>query len=248
MSVYKLAKSLTQKKYRQETGLFLIEGKKLVKEAINKSVEILEIFSDDEKLLDEIKKENPQKNKVQFLKFKAREMQAISSTSSPVPIAAIAKQGSWTVQGYSNLELYCEGISDPGNLGSIIRTALAASVERIFLSENSIDIYNPKLLRSSAGAVFAVDISVKSLDEINTKNHFLIGTSSYAEKNYKELVVPSGQKTILLLGSEAKGLSEKAISSCDELVKIPINPKVESLNVLAAASLLLFHLTSFTDS
>lgn len=248
--VYKLAKSLTQKKHRIESGFFLIEGKKLLLEAINKGVDIVEILSDNEKLLEDIKIQNQDKTKARFSKFKPKEIEAISSTSSPVPVAAIARQNSWKIkdEGKANLELYCEGISDPGNLGSIFRTALAAGVVRIFISENSIDIYNPKLLRSSVGAIFSLDIQKKSIREIDTKKYFLIGTSSYAQKNYSELVFQNEKKSLLLLGSEANGLSEEALSSCDELVKIPISPEVESLNVLAAASVLLFHFQSIKAS
>jgi len=149
------------------------------------------------------------------------------------------------------VNLYCENLQDPGNLGGIIRTALASGCENIFL-DSCVDIYSPKLIRASAGTVFHAKFHEINLEEFlklkmnldSQEKITLVATSPRAKHAYYDFKPESHEKIILMMGNEGKGLSEKAFSACDTTLSIPINPKVESLNVLAATTVLLFHFQS----
>lgn len=278
----KLAKSLLERKNRNKENLFIVEGFKLIDEALaaDFSLKYLYILEEESQnnielnlsVQEAFKKTSTTNNNVEKI-FSIPEglmKKIVSTETAPEALAIFSKK---LVQQQSsnnkieadfplsnilaNLEkvsLYCENLQDPGNLGGIIRTALASGCENIFL-DNCVDIYNPKLIRASAGAVFHVKFHETNLEEflklkmdLNIQEKItLVATSPRAKHAYYDFKPENHEKIILMMGNEGKGLSEKAFSACDITLSIPINPKVESLNVLAASTVLLFHFQSFNN-
>lgn len=252
----KLAKSLHQKKDRNELNLFLIEGKNLLEEALKRNIKIKYLFYKDPKILSELQ---DLASTTQNFQIDEELLGKISTTENPPPLVAIAEKpqiidtlDTKKTQNLSDIFLYCENIQDPGNLGSILRTAFAAGVQSIYLSDTSVDIYNSKVLRSSMGAVFCGSISYISLEELihklkeksaqENKNLEIIGTSSHAPTSYQEINLNPRKNALVIVGNEAQGMSKEAESRCTQLVSIPLANEIESINVLAATSVILFSL------
>lgn len=289
----KLARSLLEKKSRDRENLFIVEGFKLIEEALaaDFTLKYLYILEEESQSTIELnlsaqeafKKTSTINNVGEIFLISEGLMKKIASTETPQEALAIFSKKSDSLVNnqveahlaianprfdLQRVNLYCENLQDPGNLGGIIRTALASGCENIFL-DNCVDIYNPKLIRASAGAVFHVKFHEINLEEflklkmnLNIQEQpkisgehisiqekiTLVATSPRAKQAYYDFKPESHEKVILMMGNEGKGLSEKAFSACDITLSIPISSKVESLNVLAASTVLLFHFQSFNKS
>lgn len=240
----KLAKSLLEKKYRDREGLFIVEGLKLIDEALRAGFTLKYLYCCTEKDL------SIQAEKI-FLITESL-MKKIASTETAPELLAIFQKNplkSASPATFGKVNLYCENLQDPGNLGGIIRTALASGCESIFL-DNCVDIFNPKLIRASAGTVFHANLheinlsDFLKLKESRQEQIYLLGTSPRANYIYYDFKPIEESKIVLMMGNEGQGLSQEAFSTCDTSLSIPINPKVESLNVLAATTVLLFYFQS----
>ena len=273
----KLARSLLEKKSRDKENLFIVEGFKLIDEALAADFTLKYLYILEEESQNNIelnlsaqeafKKTSTTNNVGEIFLISEGLMKKIASTETPQEALAIFSKKSDSLVNnqveahlaiadpsfdLQRVNLYCENLQDPGNLGGIIRTALASGCENIFL-DNCVDIYNPKLIRASAGTVFHVKFHKTNLEEFlklkmnldSQEKITLVATSPRAEHAYYDFKPENNEKIILMMGNEGKGLSEKAFSACDTTLNIPINPKVESLNVLAASTVLLFHFQSF---
>ena len=164
---------------------------------------------------------------------------------SPPDVLALCKMANDNVVLGEKI-LLLDGIQDPGNLGTIIRSAVAFNVDTICLSPDTVDIYNPKVLRSTQGMIFHTNIIIKSLKEIismlkereipiyGTRVDYGIDVSTLREKDRK--------KYALVMGNEGNGVSEEILDMCDEYIYISMNPDVESLNVGVATSIILYEL------
>lgn len=247
----KLAASLHQKKNRKELELFIIEGLTLLEEAFKKSVRIKQIFFLNEEDLSTLNINTA----IELYKIDHELMSKISTTENPPPVLAVAEylKIPEAKLDTNNLLLYGENIRDPGNLGSIIRTAFAAGVKNIYLSTNSVDIYNPKLIRSSMGAIFYGHIKyieLKDLEQdLKTQSAAigasleLIGTTPHTDSHYSDVQLNPLKNVLLIIGNESEGMSQEAQEACTRLVSIPLENDIESINVLAATSVLLFSLS-----
>lgn len=233
--IVKDAAALAEKKFRDKTGLFLIEGKKCVEEAIASGIEITKLFS-----LKNEELENCEKYLVTEPILKK-----ISTTTTAPSIIAIAKKKEYTVEQLDGKTIILlENIKDPGNIGTIIRTAVALGAGAIILSGEVVDIYNPKVIRSSVGNMFKIPI-VNSDDFEKIKhqfrNHKFVGTILDEDKSPIELNKANFNiGTVIMFGSEADGLTEKAQQHVDEYVKIPMRNDVESLNIAISAGIIMY--------
>ncbi len=229
---------LHQKKYRNETGLFLLEGHKPILEAFLAGIEIKAVFTTEKHI-----------EKFDFIKEKIilvtqAVLEKLSTTESMPEAAAIATQIKYSKDTLKNKTriLLVENIKDAGNLGTLIRSACAFSMDGIILCGETVDIYNPKVIRSTVGALFKLPIIKLSLDETKElfKNSKLIATVV----NYKDTIHPEKinykEPFILMLGSEANGLTKEAINLSDIKTTIPISSATESLNLSTAGSILLY--------
>ena len=260
----KLARFLHQKRGRQEKNLFLLEGKTLIQEALKKDLKIQFLFVQNSAVLNELGRQA----QTQVFELENDLMARIATTENPPPAIAIAEMPKFEdpleqtqlnllskepeITKETNHYLYCENISDPGNLGSIIRTAFAAGIKSIYLSPGSVDVFNTKVLRASMGTAFYGPIKYLALDELKAKiqdeaktktmSLEVIGTCPHSTKSYQDLQFSPFKDVLILVGNESHWLSDSAKELCTELVSIPLANYVESLNILSATSVILFGL------
>lgn len=230
---------LHQKKYRDETGLFIAEGIKTLKEFISANIEIKEIYS--------LKEINNLDTDIQITLIDEKTMKKISTTESACEVLTVAKKRKPDIKKFRNYKrlILLDGISDPGNLGTIIRSAAAFNVDGIILYGNCTDEYSSKVIRSSAGNFFKTPvIAIKSFDEIkeNFPNHTLIGTSLKKENNIEIADCNKYQKYIIMFGSEANGLSPEPVKSATKNIRLEMSKDVESLNLSVSVSIILYEL------
>lgn len=241
----KILKSLSQKKYRELKNLFLIEGKKLVLEAVTSNQPVQKIFvtqnfiDKNPDYFDDLK--FPRNN---IFLVHEKDFEKIANTLTPEGIAALLLivKPEFQVKDFSGEEmiLYLDRITDPGNLGTIIRTADWFGVNVILLSSDCVELHNPKTLRASMGSIFHCKIFDQCdrnvLEELHKQNYKIVAT---ALKGKKFSSTYFKQKSVIIFSSESHGLSEELHSIVDEYVTIPKFGKAESLNVSAAAAAIL---------
>lgn len=235
-------RALQQKKFRQERGLFVVEGLKTVQELKRSSFDIIAVYTTEP--LDFLNDCDDQI--VHFVK--PQELERISGLRSPNRVLSIARiPQPIEVDWNSELILILDGINDPGNLGTIIRTAKWFGVDTIICSEDCADAYDRKVVQSTMGALFHVNIQYQSLPKIVgqcKENGFtIVGAAMDGESIYDH---SNSSKTALIIGSESHGISKEILEICDSLTTIPNNEtiqQVESLNAGIATSILLSELT-----
>ncbi|MFV9511134.1 TrmH family RNA methyltransferase [Tepidibacillus sp. LV47] len=237
---------LKTKQGRNEQGLFLIEGIKNVEEVLQSGQEVVSIiYGEDKEIPDSWRTKMEQsKQPIHLYQVSQHIIEKLAETKTPQGFFAIVKQELHTIEtllSHSFLLLVDE-IQDPGNLGTIIRSADAAGVEGIILGDGTVDPYNGKVIRSAMGSMFHLPIVKASLDEViprlKESSFQVIGTSPYAKKAYFEMDYK--QKTAILVGNEARGLAESRMEQVDQMVQIPFMGQAESLNVAIATSIILF--------
>ena len=239
-NLVKEAAKLAQKKYRNETKMFLIEGQKAVEEAFALNLEFENIFVLKEKAQKYSQFENAILTNEAVLK-------KISTTETAPEIIAVAKQIEFTNKEILNKNklILLEGIKDSGNLGTIFRTCTAFGVEGIILVGDTVDVYNPKTIRSAVGNLFKIPfITIKDIKEIKNlfSKHELLATVVPQKDTYNITDLKLAEKSIIMFGSEATGLSSNAIEIADKKITIPISNKVESLNLSTAVTICVWEL------
>lgn len=222
---------LKQKKYRDLSRKFIVEGYHLVEEAYQAN------------LLDTVlaTKESDFKAGVNNILVSEDVILKLSSTVTPQLIIGIANYCDFVEEDASKI-LILDNIQDPGNMGTLIRTALAFNINKIITSLDTIDIYNDKVVRASQGSIFKIPVFKKDLIEeikfLKTKGIVIIASTlnnnSLDIKDYKVK-----DKYALILGNEGVGIKNEILSIADISVKIPIE-KIDSLNVAVAGSILLY--------
>jgi TrmH family RNA methyltransferase len=240
---------LLAKKHRRSEEKFIVEGKRSVLEGLNSNYECEAVF-----ITKEFSDENPdvmtfiEKSDKKIYSLKQKEFEKISDTKSPQGIAAVFAK---TLLVFSANQFFddkiivmLDNISDPGNLGTIFRNCDWFGVKNILLSENVVDYTNPKVIRSSMGSVFHLNIfeEVKTESLLKLKeNSFEVLCSDTAGEN--ALTYRDEKKKILVLSSEAHGPSKEIESITDKKICIPRIGKAESLNVASASAVMLAVLT-----
>ena len=221
---------LKQKKYRDETGYYLVEGEHLVEEAMKaKQVECLISTKDITSDLPIIVVSNEVMSKLSF-------------TKSPQSIMAKCKikKEKKLIDGKRYLIL--DDLQDPGNIGTLIRTALAFSIDQVILSNNCVDLYNDKLLRSMQGANFHISCiydDLKTVISTLKKNNVkIIGSALENGQDIKQIKI--SEKMAFIVGNEGNGMNKDILQECDYVGYIPINT-IESLNVAIAGSLMMYY-------
>lgn len=233
---------LSQKKYRDESGLFLLEGVKAVEEAILAGLQIKDIFINktNEKLL-----EKYTNNNVYVVNSKVLE-KITDAKSAPDIVASAYKfeNDLAKIPAQNSSILLLENIKDAGNLGTAIRTASAFGIDGIILVGETVDIFSPKVVRSSVGYLWKTPI-FKTNDFSVLKNYFkehrIFATSVDKKLDLKNLKEANIQAPcIIMFGSEAFGLSEQALENAHEYVTIPIKGDIESLNLSISIGIVLY--------
>lgn len=230
-------------KLRNERNIFIVEGIKMFLEAPRDRIEKVYI---SESLYNRKKQElNLSNLKVEILSDKV--YSHVSDTKTPQGILCIVRQREVTIEELLRQEnphfMILDNLQDPGNLGTIVRTAEGAGVTGVIMSKETVDIYNPKTIRSTMGSVYRMPFLyvedlielLKKLKEKNIKTYaaHLQGENFYDEENYKTACA-------FLIGNEGNGLREEIAEQADIWVKIPMHGQVESLNAAIASSILMF--------
>lgn len=223
---------LLNKKYRDETNLYLVSTDHLVSEALKKDL-VVEIF-----LLEGY--ENKYGNVTYVTKSVMRKLSNL--TTLPSVVAVVKKQEKVEIKG--NVILL-DGLQDPGNVGTIIRSSVAFNIDTIVVGDNTVDIYNEKVLRASEGMLYNVNIVKKNLIDaikyLKDNNYTVIGTKVDGGKNIKDINV---DKYAFVVGNEGNGISNEVLDLCDEYVYIKMNAAAESLNVGVASSIIMYEINN----
>lgn len=218
---------LNSKKYRDETGMFIVEGEHLVEEAL-KYMEVVEIFSLD--------------GRENTTHVSESVMAKLSDLKSVPKVLALLKKKENSVPNGNIIVL--DNIQDPGNLGTIIRSARAFDFSAIVLSEDSVDEYNSKVIRASEGMMFSTNIVRRNLKEflLDIKNNYTILTTDVNDgEDIKNL--SSEWDIALIMGNEGNGVRPEIAELAEKRVYIPMNESCESLNVGVASSILMYEIS-----
>ncbi|WP_297810601.1 RNA methyltransferase [uncultured Finegoldia sp.] len=235
--IYKHCKSLYSKKFRYKFSEFIIEGYKLYNEALRSRLKIKQVILREG--------EAPIEGSVIFDKKTFDSLSEMNNSEGIICVVEFLEK----FQDDSDKILFLENINDPGNLGTIIRSAEAFGYKKIIMSHNSCDIYNLKTVRSAMGSLFRLSIEYRDisiLNEYKNKGFKIYETS--LEKNSKSILeIKKKTKHILIIGNEANGISNEIKSFADEFLIIPMDGITESLNASIAASLSMFYLSKLTN-
>ncbi len=221
---------LKEKKERDKTGTFLVEGDHLVTEAKKKGL-VLEIVTTEDK----------KDSRIPTYTVTKEIMKKISDQVTPSNVVAICKkQEEVFIPGPV---LCLDDIQDPGNLGTIIRSAVAFGFKEIVLSERTVDVYNPKVIRSTEGMIFHVKIFRRNLEEFlkSIQDEYVIYGTDVTEGNLVEESVFPPQFAIII-GSEGSGMNQNIRELCDKFFYIPMESTCESLNAGVSASILMYEI------
>lgn len=225
-------RKLLDKKTSMNEGLFVIEGENLVEEAIKNNL-LVELY-----ILDGV--ENRFDFECNYVTSDV--MNSISSLSSTSRIVGVSKYINKNKLGKRLVLL--DDIQDPGNAGTIIRSAVAFGIDTIVFSKKSVSPYNDKVLRSTGGMIYNTNIVISDLEsiikELKQKNIKVIGTSLKSSISLENVTKTSNYA--IVLGNEGNGVSNNILDLCDEIVRIDMNESCESLNVGVSAGIILYHM------
>ena len=229
-------KKLKQKKYRNEK--YIVEGSKMIQEAINENVniELIVLRAGTEVSFDI--------SKFEIIEVAENVFNDLSDVTSPQGVLAVVKKDekSNEINLNENYILVLDGIQDPGNLGTIIRTADSANLKQIIVSKDTADCYSPKVIRSTMGSIYRVKIIEvedleKTLLNLKKNNFEIITTELEAKKSIYEI---DYDKKIVVIGNEGNGVSHEIRNISDIKAKIPMLGKAESLNASVAAGIMIY--------
>jgi RNA methyltransferase, TrmH family len=245
----KLVRSLERRKGRDETGLFVVEGVDYALRARAHRFEPRLLLVDRDRTLESSLNEIitwASAEGARVVSLPPVLLARLSGLANPQALILVCRQR-WQPPGIppagdtAILALY--SVRDPGNLGTIMRTAEATAVTRLFLIEDSCDPFSPEAVRASAGSIFAMNITALARNEflhiVKDWPGDVAGTHHSASERFRQ---PYRRPVLLLMGSESHGLPDDLTAACTKLVRIPMAPGVESLNLATAAALMLYEL------
>lgn len=223
---------LHTKKYRDITNTFIVEGDHLVEEASKAGLLKLVVKDEDFTIGKDYE--------VDIITCNHKVMRFLSELDNPSKILGICNKKNGLIKGDRILVL--DNIQDPGNLGTIIRSAVAFNVSTIILSEGSVDLYNSKVIRASQGMIFSSNIVIGNLKNIlnNLSGYTIYGTKVDGGEILKN--INKDEKQIIIMGNEGNGVSEELLNMCEKYLYINMNKNCESLNVAVATSIILYEL------
>lgn len=239
-------RKLKEKKYREETNCYLVEGIKMIEEAIEEKANIQKIVicedcvndgSIDQKLLYNIAKYN-------CVYVNEKVFEGITDVTTPQGILAVVekKNDANFIDTSEDIIIALDGIQDPGNLGTILRTIDSANLKQVIITKNTTDPYNPKVVRSTMGAIYRINIVetedlADTLKKLKKKEFETIVTSLEIEEDIYNI---DYHKKIIVIGNEANGVSKEIQKIADKKVKIPMLGKTESLNASVATAIMIY--------
>ena len=240
--IIKNIKKLKDKKYRENK--FIVEGERIVEEAIQENVEISVIVI-EESFYNNIEKQDLIKKTTKYntLIVTDKVFLDISDVKTPQGIlAVINKNENKEIDKNAPYIMALDNLQDPGNIGTIIRTLDSANIKQLIVSKGSVDAYSPKVVRSTMGAIFRVNVIevenlVETMQNLKKSGFEVVSTSLETDKSIYDI---SYNKKVVVIGNEANGVSKEILEMSDYKVKIPMLGKTESLNASVAASIMIY--------
>ena len=240
----KKIKSLHSKKGRELYNLILIEGKRLIEQVVNSQYNIDKVW-----MTEDFQNKNLNINKVlqniDVNIISNNDIKKISSTKNSSGILGVIRMPISDIKKIKDKVIILDGISDPGNLGTILRTANWFGINDVVLSEECVDQYNTKVIRSAMGSHFSMNIVktdiLRYIKNLKSKDFQIVAAALDTKKSIGSLEIVSN-KWALLMGSEAHGLSEKVSDLIDSKIRIPQFGIIDSLNVSVACGIFLYHM------
>ena len=227
---------LKEKKYRDKTGEFIVEGSHLVLEAYKQGL-VEELILEKEEVFP-ISIDN-----IVYMPMDL--INKISSVETPQTVMALCKKKEESEE-LGNHILLVDDVQDPGNLGTIIRSAVAFNIDTVVLSNNTVDLYNPKTIRSTQGMFFHINVIRRDIKDvikrIKEESIPVYGTLVEHGSDVRELNNSDKERFALVVGNEGNGVRKEITDMCDKNLYIKMNSDVESLNVGVATSILLYEL------
>ena len=240
----KQARALRQKKVRNESGLFLVEGIHHVGEVVESGWDVETILYASGLLTSPFAHELISRFSFTPQPVTAQVMESLADKENPQGIIAIVRQKKMQLKDIKPFKRAVALVSpqDPGNVGTILRTMDAVDAEVLFLLDGGVELFHPTVVRASMGTLFWKPIIQTGFDEFikwaRKGNYQLIATSAKADVEYQTLVPQT--PWVLVLGNEQKGLSSSQTAACDVTVSLPMQGRVSSLNLAVAAGVLLY--------
>ncbi len=241
--VFKLARSLGSRKGREKTGMFLLEGVKLVIEALARPEMVETILVSEaarESLVSDLAR-----YRVPLVRISSGLAQALAETETTQGVWAICRRPEWGgIEEVASLDfvLVMVQIQDPGNLGTMLRTAWAVGVQAVLLTAGSVDAFNPKVIRSAMGATFNLPVytgvSLSDIESLRGNGFKVLACDPRGEMSLFQSNLQG--KLAIVMGNEGQGLSEDWKQAADSLIRIPLQAGVESLNVAVACGIILY--------
>ena len=236
---FKLIRKLEQKKYRKQTGLFVVEGKKNIQELLSSNFKIETIIATEN-----VAKEMDLPADVDLIIVTYEEISRLSRLKTPQPILALVRHKDWNINGQEaqqGLVLALDNIQDPGNMGTILRLANWFGIKLVVASTDTVDVYNPKVVQASMGAVFHTPVVYGSLEQYFFQCKAPIyGTFLEGESLAQAKLTANG---VIVMGNEAHGIRSELNEYITRKLFIPsfgMRHHVESLNVAMATSIVLW--------
>ena len=238
-------KKLKDKKYRDEYNEFIVEGIKMVHEAIQENANIKTIIVCDDcynncEIPSELKYEIAKKD---IVYVNQKVFNNITDVTNPQGILAVVEKNKSSQIDYKqDFFLILDDIQDPGNIGTILRTADSINLNQIIVSNKTADAFNPKVVRSTMGAIFRINVIVSEdlvsvIRELKKRKIKIASTDLQTDKSIYDI---DYKKTAVIIGNEANGVSEKLLEKSDVRIKIPMTGKTESLNASVATGIILY--------
>ena len=245
-NIIKHIKKLKEKKYRDEFNEFIIEGIKMLKEALSEKAKIKKIIFSDSFIknnnIEEFKYIDLSQDEVICVTDSV--FKIITEVGTPQGVLAIIEKNEEKNPDTLNDEflIALDNIQDPGNLGTILRTADSANIKNILVTKGTVDCYSPKVVRSTMGAIFRTNVIEcenlqKSLEILKDKGYNIIVTALDTKDTIYDV---NYQKSVIVIGNEANGVSREVQDVANKKVIIPMLGKTESLNASVAAGIIIY--------
>ena len=236
-------KSLKDRKGRRETGCFLVEGRKMVEEALASAFPVEAVLVDADRAA-----EFTLLAHIPTFTMPAHVLAAVCDTKTPQGIAAVVRMADIPLNGARLVAM--DGVQDPGNVGTIIRTADAAGFDGVILSSQCADVFSPKVLRATMGSVFRMGIRVTDdlpglLARLVQEGASVLSSQLDGEPFYQRS--PLNERFVLVIGSEGNGVTDEVKAVATHKVKLPMRGGAESLNAAVAAGIMMYELTRDMD-
>lgn len=243
-----LAKLQKNARSRKEQKVFVTEGRKMFEEAKDLDI-VVKVYVSESYLHELTIPEEDYFGRADYEVISDKVFHEVADTMTPQGILAIVKQPSYSLndftQNTTSRLLLLENLRDPGNLGTLLRTAEGAGMTGVIMSKETVDLFNPKVVRSTMGSIFRIPFLYvenfqDTLQDLQSKDFSIIATDLQSKRSFTEEHYPN--KSAVVIGNESRGISDATRKQADILVHIPMCGKLESLNASVAGGLIMYEL------